>query len=83
MSRQTTSGLIAVRAECQGCPWSSEARNAVGNAAKHHDATGHTVNVDVTRAITYGDPSAPPPGQDRLVDVERTNLPTDPMGQHR
>lgn len=57
-----------VLAECQGCSWTSAAPNALGNAARHHDAHGHRVLTTVTVRITYGD-SAPPPGQVELDDV--------------
>lgn len=67
MSRDTTTALLAVAAQCQECAWASESRNAVGVAARHHDAHGHTVTVEVTRSITYGDPNAVPPGQLQLV----------------
>lgn len=58
-----TSRLVA---ECQGCDWTTDAPNGLGNAAKHHDATGHTVRVDVDRTVVYGDPHAAPAGQDVL-----------------
>lgn len=44
------------RALCQVCGWISYARNALGNAARHYDATGHTVNVDVEGGVTYCGP---------------------------
>lgn len=65
-SRVTTVSPATFDAQCQGCAWASTAANAMGNAARHHDATGHPVTVLVTRAITYGDPSAAPPGQEEL-----------------
>lgn len=68
MSRDTHTALVAVQAQCRECAWTSEARNAVGVAARHHDAHGHTVDVDVTRSITYGDPNAAPPGQLQIGD---------------
>lgn len=58
--------MEAVQAICAGCEWHSTARNAMGNAARHHDATGHSVTVEQVIRTTYGDPHAPPPGQTRL-----------------
>ena len=63
MSRQTSSTLVEVDARCGGCQWSSQAGNALGNAARHHDATGHHVEVSVTRIVHYGDPHAQPEAQ--------------------
>lgn len=40
-------------AECQDCTWISGARNAKGNAARHHDATGHRVWVEEVRVTVY------------------------------
>lgn len=73
MSRQTASGLLGCRAECRACAWSSTARNAIGNAARHHDASGHAVTVEVTRQITYGDLNAAPTGQTSILE-ELENL---------
>jgi hypothetical protein len=66
--RVSVSYLADVRADCLACGWESTARNAHGNAARHHDATGHAVRVDVTRTTTYGDPDAQLPGQESLMD---------------
>lgn len=40
------SGLTHVFAECQTCGWQSAARNAMGNGARHAQATGHHVTVE-------------------------------------
>jgi len=63
MSRPTSSTLHTIDAACAGCNWTSQARNALATAALHHDHTGHTININLTRRITYGDPHATPPGQ--------------------
>lgn len=63
-TRETSSTVTDLIAACQACPWTTTAPNGLGNAARHHDATGHVVTVHVTRHITYGDPSTPPPGQE-------------------
>lgn len=47
------SGLLGITAECQTCGWSSEARNAMGNAARHAQATGHFVTVEQTISVAY------------------------------
>lgn len=60
----------ALHAECQRCDWTTRAPNGLGNAARHHDATGHRVTVTIHRTITYGDPAAPLPGQDELFPTE-------------
>lgn len=64
--RQTRSVVEEVVAACQGCPWRNEEGNALGTAARHHDATGHTVHTLITRLVIYGDPHAAPAGQERL-----------------
>jgi len=64
--RDTTVVTRDVTAECHRCDWRSHAVNAHGNAARHHDASGHPVTVTVTRTVTYGDPHAVPPGQEEL-----------------
>jgi hypothetical protein len=70
--RTTTVSPATFAAECQGCAWASTAANAMGNAARHHDATGHAVTVETTRLVTYGDPHAPLPGQGALDLEEAT-----------
>lgn len=40
-------------AECEDCGWRLHNRNALGTAARHHDATGHTVYVQVESGIYY------------------------------
>lgn len=47
------SGFRDVRAECEDCGWKSDAKNAQGNAARHHDAHGHTVHVEIMQHICY------------------------------
>mgnify|MGYP001559828505 CR=1 FL=1 len=38
---------------CEVCGWKSFAKNALGNAAKHFNRTGHKVSVEVSGHITY------------------------------
>lgn len=51
--RTTHTGLLGVDALCRDCPWASEARNALGNAARHADATGHMVVVEQATVVVY------------------------------
>lgn len=52
--RNTYRGLLGIIADCEDCPWRSEARNALGNAARHADAyPDHTVHVEQTIGVTY------------------------------
>ncbi len=51
--RTTHSGLLGSQAWCDDCPWSLEARNALGSAATHADTYGHTVHAEQTNGITY------------------------------
>jgi len=59
--RPTSAGLLGVNALCRECGWHSQARNAQGNAARHYDATKHTVDVESTMAVTYGNTDASHP----------------------
>ena len=68
MVRQAHTQTIRLDAHCRDCEWKTEAHNGMGNAARHHDATGHTVLVEVDRLVVYGDPSTVPPGQTSLLD---------------
>lgn len=54
MSRPMTSELESVTAECHGCDWTADARNALAAAARHYDATGHPVTSRVLRVVHYG-----------------------------
>lgn len=47
------SGWRDVSAKCEDCGWQSDARNAQGNAARHHDASGHKVSVQIRQHICY------------------------------
>ena len=59
-ARKRTVSRPSIDAQCQGCDWTSTAANAVGNAAQHHDRTGHRVAVSVSRLIVYGDQAGAP-----------------------
>jgi len=47
------SGFRDVIAHCEDCGWQSNAKNAQGNAARHHDAHGHSVSVEISQHICY------------------------------
>lgn len=66
MKRRTFTTVGGVLARCLGCQWESRAKNAQANAARHHDAKGHTVEVSTELHVTYGDPHAQIPGQTSL-----------------
>lgn len=66
MSRQRTMRTTQLEAECLRCAWRTTAANGLGNAAKHHDATGHPVRTVIEREIIYGDPAAPMDGQEEM-----------------
>lgn len=53
MMRQTYAGRPAQHAWCVDCGWESWAKNAQGNGARHSDAHGHTVHVEVASSYTY------------------------------
>lgn len=40
--------------ECLGCGWTAYSRNGLGIAARHHDKTGHSVRVEISRVVYYG-----------------------------
>jgi hypothetical protein len=54
MKRMTSSQVTEIVADCQACDWRADSVNALGLAARHHDATSHPVNTTITREITYG-----------------------------
>lgn len=49
-------GVTHASAYCQGCDWSSEARNAIGNAAQHAERTGHHVEAEQVTAMDWNSP---------------------------
>lgn len=68
MSRHVTTTTRRLAAWCASCEWTTDAGNGLGNAARHHDATGHTVTVEVDRTIVYGNPHAQPDAQTTILD---------------
>jgi hypothetical protein len=56
-----------VLATCHGCGWRSSAANAWANAARHHDASGHPIDVAITTNVSYG--GEVPAGQEAFDDV--------------
>lgn len=46
--------LVRAIARCDRCTFTADGNNAQALAARHHDAKGHRVTVDITTRITYG-----------------------------
>jgi post-segregation antitoxin (ccd killing protein) len=61
--RTTHTGVLSVLAMCRDCPWQSEARNALGNAARHADAHGHMVVTEQSTVVIYNKREAQEVGQ--------------------
>lgn len=58
--RARVSGITEQVAECLGCGWSSfNHKNAVANAARHCDASGHIVRCHQVVDTVYGPPGTP------------------------
>lgn len=51
-------GLVHAIATCQDCGKQWTAKNAHGVGARHHQATGHTVHVEVGYAYIYSNKEA-------------------------
>jgi hypothetical protein len=58
-SDRVTYRAYAYHAVCEDCGWSSEAKNAQGNAARHSDVYRHTVHVHVKGTVTYTPAGSP------------------------
>jgi hypothetical protein len=43
----------AYEATCADCSWKTNQRNAMGQAAQHHDRNGHTVKIKRTQVTVY------------------------------
>lgn len=52
--RQHHSEIVSIKAECQRCTWTADAKNAQALAAQHHDQKGHRVEVVTTTKLIYG-----------------------------
>lgn len=50
------SGKPKYDARCKDCSWRTDAGNAQGAAALHHDRTGHTVETERKQVTTYETP---------------------------
>lgn len=63
MSVPRSSGPLHVEATCNGCEWCHESEHrtstGIGAAAQHAKATGHAVDVVVTRNITFNPAGEP------------------------
>lgn len=52
--RHTFTGISHAQANCYDCGWQTFSyKNALANAARHHDAYGHTVHVEQVLSVTY------------------------------
>lgn len=49
-----SAGVVGCLVECKGCSWeSSSYKNGLAIAARHAQATGHTVVAEQTIVVTY------------------------------
>ena len=48
--------LLDASAWCTDCEWKTEGKNAMGNAARHHKATGHCTMVELYYSQVFGQP---------------------------
>ena len=51
--KKSESWLLGINAYCETCDFEQYANNAVGLAAQHTEATGHTTLCEVTRAVQF------------------------------
>ena len=56
--RTTYTGVMGANAWCETCSKHWQSRNAIGVAARHHDATGHYVQFEQIITGSYGEPPA-------------------------
>lgn len=52
------SGVLTVWAACE-CGWESDAKNAIANAKRHAQATGHVVHASQEIMVTYAPEGMP------------------------
>ncbi len=48
--------LLGAAAWCSDCQWETEGKNAMGNAARHHQKTGHFTMVELYYSQCFGAP---------------------------
>jgi len=65
--------LMDAQATCVDCGWHTEGRNSMGNAAQHHQKTGHYVQCEMYYGQHFGGPDAEKhqnikSGQEKLND---------------
>lgn len=46
--------LVDANAWCANCNWKTSGKNSMGNAARHHKATGHYTMVELGYVQTFG-----------------------------
>ena len=49
--------LLDASAWCTDCDWKTEGKNAMGNAAKHNQKTGHCTMVELYFSQVFGNPT--------------------------
>ena len=47
--------LLDASAWCSECEWKTEGKNAMGNAAQHHQKTGHFTTVELYYSQCFGE----------------------------
>lgn len=58
--RTMRSGCVSQVASCCECDWQYEnQKNALALAAKHADATGHEVSVEIVNSVRYNGKTVP------------------------
>jgi len=50
--------LLSASAWCNDCNWTTEGKNAMGNAAKHHQRTEHFVQLELYYGHSFGNPKS-------------------------
>ncbi len=48
--------MMDAKATCVTCGWHTEGKNSMGNAAKHHQKTGHYVQCELYYGQFFGQP---------------------------
>ena len=50
--------LLNASAWCNDCNWITDGKNAMGNAAKHHQKTEHFVQLELYYGHSFGQPKS-------------------------
>lgn len=74
--RRVSTNTVELTAVCRECQFGTVALNGLGNVARHHTASGHTIDVRMVTATIYGDPHRVSPEQTNMLDeLEETPKP--------